>query len=83
MKEKIQMAIVMKTVKVRTPLTIMVMKIEMLSGRKDSKKGKNIASYEVRLGRLRIDICNKCYLNSYIFNFLTSSIVRFNDIMGF
>ena len=50
MKEKIQMAIVMKTVKVRTPLTIMVMKIEMLSGRKDSKKGKNIASYEVRLG---------------------------------
>ena len=65
MKEKIQMAIVMKTVKVRTPLTIIVMKIKMLSGRKDSKKGKNIASYEVRLGRLRIDICNKCYLNSY------------------
>ena len=77
------MAIVMKTVKVRTPLTIIVMKIKMLSGRKDSKKGKNIESYEVRLGRLRIDIYNKCYLNSYIFNFLTSSIVRFNDIMGF
>ena len=83
MKEKIQMAIVMKTVKVRTPLTIIVMKIKMLSGRKDSKKGKNIASYEVRLGRLGIDICNKCYQNSYIFNFLTSSIVRFKDIMGF
>ena len=61
MKEKIQMAIVMKTVKVRTPLTKMVLKIEMLSGRKDSKKGKNFASCEVRLGRLGIDICNKCY----------------------